>query len=52
MNPSGTVNMITNGSTSDWNWEAMIMYTSIRAMIKAKPRLENAADWAWVCPAM
>jgi len=25
MIPNGTVNMITNGSTSDWNCDAMIM---------------------------
>src|ERR1700683_4427511 len=52
MNPSGTVNMMTSGSTSDWNCEAMIMYTNIKAMIIATPRLENAPDWASVCPAM
>src|SRR6266849_5166649 len=40
--PSGTLNMITKGSSSERNWEASTMYTSATAIRAASPSPRNA----------
>ena len=35
--PSGTLNMMTSGSTSERNWDASTMYTRMMASTAAKP---------------
>ena len=46
--PSGTLHMITSGSSSDLNCAASTMYTSATASSPAKPRPENASCCAWL----